>query len=290
MITTNVDGIGPFEIPVRQEGTPDYLSTIETDVDLGILSRSRGIASVNDDRRDDPRTMWDLILWDESIEYDFVGNFTGTGNKFCCKLYTEPIRQNDDNEYFLPNGTYTVTPETANPENPDLYYVAGEMEQGKWGYSHPAFPTGTWYIRMANDEVTGDVCISGGTLTVTRSGEEYTMTFDLTSDAGRKVTGSYRGTLNNSNAREGRPFSVVPLLRIPSRSEAESGLPTRAPRRCPARAEHQNTVIYSSYNDEYANYSTTLNYYIILFLYLFTWVADATRVQKLHIKTYSNQP
>ena len=58
-----------------------------------------------------------------------------------------------------------------------------------------AFPTGTWYIRMANDEVTGDVCISGGTLTVTRSGEEYTMTFDLTSDAGRKVTGSYRGTL-----------------------------------------------------------------------------------------------
>lgn len=48
---------------------------------------------------------------------------------------------------------------------------------------------------MANDEVTGDVCISGGTLTVTRSGEEYTMTFDLTSDAGRKVTGSYRGTL-----------------------------------------------------------------------------------------------
>ena len=67
---------------------------------------------------------------------------------------------------------------------------------GRWGYSHPTFPSGTWYIRMENDTVTGDACITGGTITVTRNGEEYDIAFDFTSDAGYKVTGSFKGALD----------------------------------------------------------------------------------------------
>ena len=49
---------------------------------------------------------------------------------------------------------------------------------------------------MQDDAVTGDACIKEGTTTVARSGETYTLTFDFTSDAGYKVTGSFEGALN----------------------------------------------------------------------------------------------
>lgn len=49
---------------------------------------------------------------------------------------------------------------------------------------------------MENDTVTGDACITGGTITVTRNVEEYDIAFDFTSDAGYKVTGSFKGILD----------------------------------------------------------------------------------------------
>ena len=193
VVTTNVEDIGPFEIPVMQEGKPEFLSTLEEDVDFGVLTRNRVIASVNNDYRNESKTAWDFILWDEGIEYDFVGNFTGTGDKLCVYLYTEPIQQNDDNEYYLPDGTYTVA---ATKDDTTYEFQPGDITAGRWGYSHPTFPSGTWYIRMENDTVTGDACITGGTITVTRNGEEYDIAFDFTSDAGYKVTGSFKGALN----------------------------------------------------------------------------------------------
>ena len=193
VVTTNVEDIGPFEIPVTQEGKPEFLSTLEEDVDFGVLTRNRVIASVNNDYRNESKTAWDFILWDEGIEYDFVGNFTGTGDKLCVYLYTEPIQQNDDNEYYLPDGTYTVA---ATKDDTAYEFQPGDITAGRWGYSHPTFPSGTWYIRMENDTVTGDACITGGTITVTRNGEEYDIAFDFTSDAGYKVTGSFKGILD----------------------------------------------------------------------------------------------
>ena len=193
VVTTNVEDIGPFEIPVMQEGKPEFLSTLEEDVDFGVLTRNRVIASVNNDYRNESKTAWDFILWDEGIEYDFVGNFTGTGDKLCVYLYTEPIQQNDDNEYYLPDGTYTVA---ATKDDTTYEFQPGDITAGRWGYSHPTFPSGTWYIRMENDTVTGDACITGGTITVTRNGEEYNIAFDFTSDAGYKVTGSFKGALD----------------------------------------------------------------------------------------------
>ena len=193
VVTTNVEDIGPFEIPVTQEGKPEFLSTLEEDVDFGVLTRNRVIASVNNDYRNESKTAWDFILWDEGIEYDFKGNFTGTGDKLCVYLYTEPIQQNDDNEYYLPDGTYTVA---ATKDDTAYEFQPGDITAGRWGYSHPTFPSGTWYIRMENDTVTGDACITGGTITVTRNGEEYDIAFDFTSDAGYKVTGSFKGILD----------------------------------------------------------------------------------------------
>ena len=198
VVTTNVEDIGPFEIPVMQEGKPEFLSTLEEDVDFGVLTKGRIIVAPNNETRQNDCTYWDLILWNEGVEYDNVGNFTGTGDKLTFKLYTDVIQQNDDNEYYIPDGTYTVVP---GPETEGHDFAAGEIAGGVWGYSHPQFPSGAWYIRMENDVATGDACIKEGTMTVARSGETYDIIFAFISDAGYKVTGKYEGVFDNIHAQ-----------------------------------------------------------------------------------------
>ena len=194
VVTTNVEDIGPFEIPVTQEGKPEFLSTLEEDVDFGVLTQSRIAVYPNDELRHQPYTLWELKLWDEGITLTSSQMFIGTGNRLHMKLYTDPIEKNDDNIYILPEGTYTVT--TADIEDIAYQFVSRDIMCGRAGFSHPKFPSGTWYIRMENDTVTGDACITGGTITVTRNGEEYDIAFDFTSDAGYKVTGSFKGALD----------------------------------------------------------------------------------------------
>ena len=194
IVTTDVEGIGPFEIPVTQEGKPEFLSTLEEDVDFGVLTQSRIAVYPNDELRHQPYTLWELKLWDEGITLTSSQMFIGTGNRLHMKLYTDPIEKNDDNIYILPEGTYTVT--TADIEDSAYQFVSRDIMCGRAGFSHPKFPSGTWYIRMENDTVTGDACITGGTITVTRNGEEYDIAFDFTSDAGYKVTGSFKGILD----------------------------------------------------------------------------------------------
>ena len=194
IVTTDVEGIGPFEIPVTQESKPEFLSTLEEDVDFGVLTQSRIAVYPNDELRHQPYTLWELKLWDEGITLTSSQMFIGTGNRLHMKLYTDPIEKNDDNIYILPEGTYTVT--TADIEDIAYQFVSRDIMCGRAGFSHPKFPSGTWYIRMENDTVTGDACITGGTITVTRNGEEYDIAFDFTSDAGYKVTGSFKGILD----------------------------------------------------------------------------------------------
>ena len=98
VVTTNVEDIGPFEIPVTQEGKPEFLSTLEEDVDFGVLTQSRVLVYPNNDYREMPYTEWDFILWDEGISYDGVNVFTGSGDKMCLKVAGEVWTQNDDNE------------------------------------------------------------------------------------------------------------------------------------------------------------------------------------------------
>ena len=49
---------------------------------------------------------------------------------------------------------------------------------------------------MADGTVTGDACISSGTMTVKRTGETYSISFDFGSDALYSVKGSFEGTFD----------------------------------------------------------------------------------------------
>ena len=191
-VTTDAEGIGPFEIKVTQEGKRDFLSTLEKEVDFGTLTQCTALVYPNNNWREESSTAWELRLRSKDIIYDqsnWPKYYTGSGDRLNIYCYADPVTANDDNEYFLPEGTYTVL----DSDIPEQIYGAGEIKRGLSGLSHPIFPTGSWYIQMENDEATGDACIVAGTMTVTRDDENYNLTFDFTSDAGYTITGSFEG-------------------------------------------------------------------------------------------------
>ena len=193
VLTTDADGVGPVEVKVSQAGKPDYISTLTEHVEFGTLTESYVLVRPNNDFRDQPYTDWELRLWSEGLSFDGAA-YTGSGDRLNILLYTEPIAANDDNEYRIPDGTYTVTVNFGN--YPDLTPQAGDISGGAFGYyGHPTFPNGTWYVRMAGSEYTGEACIRTGTMTVSSTEESYDMQFDFVSDAGYTVKGTFRGTL-----------------------------------------------------------------------------------------------
>ncbi len=189
VVTTDAEGIGPFEIPVVQEGKPEFLSTLEEDLDFGKLTNGYVLVYPNNENRNEPVTRWDLRFWNDGIEYQNAAQpYSGTGDRLNLYLYTGPITANDDNEYYLPDGTYTVVAYAeGEPE-----YETNDIEYGvESGAFH--FPFGSWYVRLEDSAYTDKACIRTGTAVVSRSGESYTIVFDFVSDAGYKVAGSYEG-------------------------------------------------------------------------------------------------
>ena len=194
IVTTDAEGIGPFEIPVTQEGKPDFQSTILEDMELTTLTHCYTNLQPNCDWRDKPFTWWELRFMSEGLTFEnSKGAYFGTGDRLTIEMATEPIWVNDDREYYLPEGTYTVRPNFSYDTTEAL---EPGISAGAFGYSHPTFPNGTWYVRIEDDAYPGDqAAITEGTMTVSRTGEEYVITFEFVSDAGFAVTGTYEGTL-----------------------------------------------------------------------------------------------
>jgi len=195
IVTTDAEGIGPFEIPVTQEGQPEFQSTILEDMELTTLTHCYVAVTPNCDWRDKPFTQWDMRFMSENVSYENnKGNFFGTGDRLTVDFVTEPLWANDDNEYYIPDGTYTVG---ANYNGIESLMIPGNISAGAFGYSHPKFPNGTWYVRIEDGAYPGDqAAITEGTMTVSRTGEEYVITFEFVSDAGCAVTGTYEGPLD----------------------------------------------------------------------------------------------
>lgn len=187
-ITADAEGIGPFEIPVTQEGKPEFDSTLAEDVDFGTLTEARVLLYATKEGTD--YAAWDLSFWGEGVEFDpAYGRWSGTGNRLQVFLASEPVYRNDDGIYYLADGTYTVV---ASFYSDSALYVPFNISGGMKSYSN----LHTWYVRMADGTVTGDACISSGTMTVKRTGETYSISFDFGSDALYSVKGSFEGTFD----------------------------------------------------------------------------------------------
>ena len=131
---------------------------------------------------------WDLRFWSDGVTFDMnTGTYSGSGDLVTVYLVSEPVYKNDDSEYYLPDGTYTV--------GTDIYSDPSRLVPGNisGGYRTPYARSHTWYMRMNEGNVEGDACITTGTMTVKRTGETYSISFDFGSDALYSVKGSFEG-------------------------------------------------------------------------------------------------
>lgn len=96
-----------------------------------------------------------------------------------------------DNDGNLVPGTFTIT----NDENASDYtFLAGECIN----FMNAPFPVYTnikYYYDPANSAAIQVGLTDSGTVEIEKNGDNYTLTYDLTTDKGKKLTGSYTGPI-----------------------------------------------------------------------------------------------
>lgn len=183
-------GFEQIEIKVTQEAAPDYRSNLTENVVLDATHAycylKPGNPSVTGG------TYWNIELLGTDVRNEYGNNY-GTGDRLYIPLVSTLIELNDDNEYYLPEGTYTVgTAEEADGLEPGgIIYPYSLNDSAK-------YPLGATFTRLENDVWTVKAPLVEGTMTVTRSGDVYTLQLDFKDDQGYSVTGTYEGRLDEN--------------------------------------------------------------------------------------------
>lgn len=182
----------PVRVKVTQRGKTDVNSTIYEDIESHPTQIMAEVMA-NNDWRDFPFVQWTLKLYTDGITYDTLwGRWGGTGDRITIRMTGSP--QHED-EVVLEEMTYEVVPYEEYNKMPASDRKPGWVCAAQGSGKTVLYPSGTWHQVYENGSITGCANAVGGTVTVTRSGDDYTITWDFTSDAGCKVTGSYTGPI-----------------------------------------------------------------------------------------------
>ena len=191
VLTHADDSVEPVRVKVTQRGKTDVNSTIYEDIESHPTQIMAEVMA-NNDWRDFPFVQWTLKLYTDGITYDTLwGRWGGTGDRITIRMTGSP--QHED-EVVLEEMTYEVVPYEEYNKMPASDRKPGWVCAAQ-GSGNDEYPSGTWHQVYENGSITGCANAVGGTVTVTRSGDDYTITWDFTSDAGCKVTGSYTGPI-----------------------------------------------------------------------------------------------
>ena len=192
-ITVMAEGVPDVVITVTQEGSDsDAKSTLADDVELTSdhFAVSR-IVTYSDQLDIETQTNWILEMYGGECQRNpNTGWLIGTGTFLQLTLVNDRVTDYS----VLPEGTYTVDdsrnvdPDTGLPLYRTPAIVAGR-------YTRPGFYGSSYFVRYENDSETEGTPIFGGTLTVTREGERYTMVFDLKDDAENTISGTFSGEI-----------------------------------------------------------------------------------------------
>ena len=111
LITATVEEVPDIRVTVTQKGLQEYYSTLTENVTLDNLVNAK--VSVSPTQSWDPETgaSWMLEFWTDGVEPtgDIYNPYSGTGTYISLDMRSEPIFFNDDSEYYMTDGEYTVT-------------------------------------------------------------------------------------------------------------------------------------------------------------------------------------
>ncbi len=199
------EDIAPVVIPIEQEGGREFLSTLDgpvaiADMDpLGDLHYTVWPSQLWDTAN--PGTLWSFDMWSPGIsqKQNMYGqvSYEGAGSMVCLSIISKNIPYNDDKEFTLPAGEYTVQPYPAiiYPEDMTPYTLVAGSETMNMNY-----PEGCWYMQLEDGKYVKSAPIVSGSMTVVVDGfDSYTFTFDLKDDAGNAITGTAKGDVTKAN-------------------------------------------------------------------------------------------
>ena len=148
----------------------------------------------NNDNRNYPFVQWMLMFYTDGLTYNKLwGRWDGSGERMRILLLGSPQHEDD---VKLEEMTYEIVPYDEYNKQPltdrKPGWACGSRGDGKT----VAYPSGTWYQVIEAGKATQWAGAESGTITVSKNGDDYTVSWDLTSDAGCKVTGSYTGPID----------------------------------------------------------------------------------------------
>ena len=173
---SKLSGTFSGQIPVRDMGMENIYTSLTEDYVIPSVGGSTASARYYGDRN------WGItITW--PVSADVVENF-----------YIDLTGDSDDPSEGIPAGTYNVgnyydrTDFTFMPayDINDIYAVFNREY--------------TYWLRTSAGEVTGQAPVIGGSIEVSRSGDDYTFTFNVTDDDRNAITGSWTGPVTIENA------------------------------------------------------------------------------------------
>lgn len=180
-------------ITVTQEAGQEYITSLLGDLEITDLA-----ASPKYDIFFTPNQLWDhdspaewqiqiyastAELYDELYTYD---NWRGSGSRLTLYVRAANTPHNDAEEYYLPNGTYTVV----SGEEYENTAAPNTIQGGRYS-TDLKYPNGSWYMNVTGENTFNNSApIVSGSMEVSRSGETYTFTFNFKDDADQNITGT----------------------------------------------------------------------------------------------------
>lgn len=192
-VTVKAGDAADAVITVTQEGSDsEAASTLTDDVTLTAENLAVSRITVYSDQHDaETQTTWSFEVHDEGCYLNpDTGWMTGTG----CFMTLEFVSERPADYSVLPEGVYTVdgNPSYDTVTEQPLYAVPA-LAAGQ--YAGPGFYSHSSFVKYENGTETEGTPICGGTATVTRGGNAYTMVSNLKDDAGHTLSGTFRGAI-----------------------------------------------------------------------------------------------
>lgn len=195
IIRSNVEGVDDVKILVEQDAGIEHVSNLTGDAVIEDMEPAGGfyfdIFPNQEWDTTTPYTYWVVELWSGGLTREFnkgYYDFRGSGQRIRLKLYSPSVLHNYDDEYYLPEGDYTIMPYTYPIKKADV--KTNSLESGVES-NDLRIPVGSWYTRVENDQFTDTAPLTEGKMTVAKDEQDvYTFTFDFKDDAGNSITGT----------------------------------------------------------------------------------------------------
>lgn len=127
-----------------------------------------------------------MEIWASSLTMVEEVGLDGTGHSFGLQLYSEQ----DDNS-TLPAGTYTLnSTQTAGTA------LAGYIEEFEFMGTIFELPYGCWRYQYEDGVITGQTALASGKITVSKTGDVYTLTIYSADEDGNPIIDKYVGGMS----------------------------------------------------------------------------------------------